>query len=406
MKQRKNILIITAIFPYPLTSGGAQGQFGLLNILRKEHNFFLMFNQDRVNTYAKMRQLSDLWPEVSFIPYPFRIQLLNPIFLFNILKRGFQSFFTPNSERFQIDRAIRSVSIYQSRRMERFIRNLIDKYNIDIVQTEFYPAIGLVSCLPDNVKKVFIQHEIHFIKNERLFKNMHLNRKELKCFAASRDYEIACLNSYDVVVTVTEKDKELLEENGVTSTIYVSSSAVNATEHPYMEFDGRLTFLGANSHIPNQEGVAWLLGQVAPMIKDLHDISLDLIGDGWDAHLSDNDNITVNVRGYVDDLSEAIRGSIMVVPILSGSGMRMKILEAAANSVPFITTSVGVEGLDFRNGESCLIADTPEGFADAVRALTSDSGMCRKLGEGANEVFREKYTAKVLAQIRNEVYLK
>lgn len=96
----------------------------------------------------------------------------------------------------------------------------------------------------------------------------------------------------------------------------------------------------------------------------------------------------------------------MVVPILSGSGMRMKILEAAANSVPIITTTVGVEGLDFEDGVSCLIADTPQDFARAIDSLVNDRALCRRLGENANNVFRFKYTAEILAQVRNELYLR
>ena len=165
MERKKNILIITAIFPYPLTSGGAQAQFGIVDVLRKEHNITIMFNQDRVNTLARMRQLAELWPDVRFVPYPFGVQMLNLHFLLNMAKRGFQTFFTPNNRHFQIDRAIRSVSIYKSRRLERFIRNVIDKYDIDIVQTEFYPtivslktkAIDLNKTLRDSRSKVMLQ---------------------------------------------------------------------------------------------------------------------------------------------------------------------------------------------------------------------------------------------------------
>ena len=403
MEVRKNILVITAIFPYPLNSGGAQAQFGILDVLRKEHNLTIMFNQDRVNTLAKMRQLAELWPDVRFIPYMFRTQMLSPRFLFNILKRGFQTYFTPRSERFQIDRAIRSVSIHQSKRLERFIRNVIDRYDIDIVQTEFYPTIGLVSCLPDSVRKIYIQHEIHFIKNERLFNNLHLNKKEKKRYAESRQYEIAALNKYDVVVTLTQKDKELLEQNGVNTSIYVSPAAVLSKENPYLEFDGRLTFLGANSHIPNREGVAWWLDKVVPLLNSDNKPSLDLVGKGWSNMKS---VIDIKAHGYIEDLSTVLRGSIMVVPILSGSGMRMKILEAAANSVPIITTSAGVEGLDFQNGVSCLIADSPQDFAAAIDSLVNDKALCRRLGESANNVYRAKYTAEILAQVRNELYLR
>lgn len=403
MKQKKNILIITAIFPYPLTSGGAQAQFGIVDVLRKEHNITILFNQDRVNTLSRMRKLAELWPDVRFVPYRFLTQMLNPHFLFNIAIRGFRTFFTPNNRHFQIDRAIRSISIYKSRRLERFIRNVIDEYDIDIVQTEFYPTIGLVSCLPDNVRKVYIQHEIHFVKNERLFSHLELNGKEQKRFRESREYEIDSLNAYDDVVTLTLKDKEILEENGVRTHIYVSPAAVLSKNMPYMEFDGRLTFLGAKSHVPNCEGVAWMLEKVAPLMKSDPRPTLDLIGKGWNEVCSD---LTVKTYGYIDDLSSVLRGSIMVVPILSGSGMRMKILEAAANSVPIITTTVGVEGLDFEDGVSCLIADTPQDFARAIDSLVNDRALCRRLGENANNVFRFKYTAEILAQVRNELYLR
>ena len=76
------------------------------------------------------------------------------------------------------------------------------------------------------------------------------------------------------------------------------------------------------------------------------------------------------------------------------------------NSVPIITTTVGVEGLDFVNGESCLIADTPADFAAAIDTLVNDKDMRRRLGENAHDVYMAKYTAKSLAQVRNQLYLR
>ena len=146
-----------------------------------------------------------------------------------------------------------------------------------------------------------------------------------------------------------------------------------------------------------------MLEKVAPLLKSDPKPALDLIGKGWGEIHSD---LEVRTYGYVSDLSPVLRGSVMIVPILSGSGMRMKILEAAANSVPIITTTVGVEGLDFENGVSCLIADTPQEFASAIDSLVGDRALCRRLGESANNVYRTKYTAKILAQVRNELYLR
>ena len=65
-----------------------------------------------------------------------------------------------------------------------------------------------------------------------------------------------------------------------------------------------------------------------------------------------------------------LKGSVAVVPIRIGSGMRMKILDAVLSKVPFVTTAKGVEGIDFKDGEDCLIVDDPAGFAEAVIALS------------------------------------
>jgi glycosyltransferase involved in cell wall biosynthesis len=94
----------------------------------------------------------------------------------------------------------------------------------------------------------------------------------------------------------------------------------------------------------------------------------------------------------------------MIVPILSGSGMRMKILEAAAMSLPMVTTTVGVEGLDFVDGESCIVADTPEGYAKAIIRLSEDHDFRRMLGENANKVFEQKYSVSKLVENRDRIY--
>ena len=94
----------------------------------------------------------------------------------------------------------------------------------------------------------------------------------------------------------------------------------------------------------------------------------------------------------------------MIVPILTGSGMRMKILESAAMSVPFVTTSVGVEGLDFKNNESCLLADNAGLFAASIDRLANDPNLYKQLAEGASKVFGSLYSVEALSLKRENVY--
>jgi glycosyltransferase involved in cell wall biosynthesis len=85
--------------------------------------------------------------------------------------------------------------------------------------------------------------------------------------------------------------------------------------------------------------------------------------------------------------------------------MRMKILDAAAMGVPFITTTVGVEGLAFKNDESCIIADSPADFARAINTLISNEDMMRLHATNAQEIFKEHYSIEALSKVRNAIYL-
>jgi glycosyltransferase involved in cell wall biosynthesis len=398
-----NILVVTTIFPFPLNSGGAQAQFNMIDELRKKHNITILFNEDRKNRLSYMHELQKLWPDVFFIPYRYAWQLRNMKFVCNKLRRGFQTVFTPKSQKFLVDRALRPVSLYLSDHFIGFVNDVIKNRNIDVVQIEFLTAIQLVHYLPDNIKKVFIHHEIGFVKNARYLQSFDLTEREKEMYVDSREREINALNAFDTVVTLTQVDKDILRNNGVHTDIFVSPAAVNSEVHDYKKWNGNLVFVGSNAHAPNREGVEWLRTQVAPCLK--HEYQMNIIGQGW------NDNYTVEklqvkTLGFVAELYDGMGGSVMLVPILSGSGMRMKILEAAACSLPIITTSVGVEGLDFKNRDSCLIADTPEEFAAAIEELTNSPELMEKIGRRANEVFMEKYTVSALADLRNKLYIK
>jgi glycosyltransferase involved in cell wall biosynthesis len=77
--------------------------------------------------------------------------------------------------------------------------------------------------------------------------------------------------------------------------------------------------------------------------------------------------------GFVDDVRDALaRYAVFVCPILSGSGVRVKLLEAFAAGIPVVSTSIGAEGLAEKDGEFCALADTPAGFAERVVKLLED----------------------------------
>ncbi len=394
-----NIIIITCVLPWRLNSGGAQAQFNMIDHLRKKHNITIIFPEDSQNKMVYAKELQQIWPDVKLRPYRIWKQMLYPRFLKDKAERALKLAFTPESERFKVQRALKHYGIYPSNGFMHFVNNIIKEEHADIVQVEFYPCLWLIRGLPDNVRKIFIHHELRYIKNERTIMAYHPTEKELKWMYELKQEELDDLNRYDTVVTLTQQDKDYLQRDGVCKPIYVSPAAINTEISPFCPWNHRLAFVGSFLHQPNVEGIDWYMNEVLPLLQKAP--LLEIIGKGWPTKYKTKD---INTLGFVDDLHEVTSGSIMIVPILSGSGMRMKILEAAAMSMPIITTTVGVEGLNFKHGDSCIIADSPQEFASAIKQLSENEDICRKLGEQANKVFRENYSKDILAEVRNKVY--
>ena len=397
-----NILIISSLLPYPLNSGGAQAQYNMIDHLRRGHQVTFLFTEDGHNSMAHLRQLQRLWPEVRFRPFRYIRQMRYPQFVKDKAIRALKLRFTPQSERFKVERILQPYGVYLSRDFVSFVRQAVKEAQASVVEVDFYPCMGIVRHLPRQIKTVFIQHEIRFVRNSRILEGYRLTDKEKALAARIKAEEIADMNRYDQVVTLTDTDKHILQEAGVATSILVSPAGINSPLCPYHEDSGKLVFVGAYRHIPNQEGMEWFMREVAPQLALPTPPSLDIIGAGWPA-LFDKAPIAVSRKGYVEHLADATMGATMIIPILTGSGMRMKILEAAALCLPFVTTTVGVEGLDFRHGESCLIADTPDQFAAAIRQLAADPTLRRRIATTAQEVFKARYSTEALGKIREAI---
>jgi glycosyltransferase involved in cell wall biosynthesis len=136
-----------------------------------------------------------------------------------------------------------------------------------------------------------------------------------------------------------------------------------------------MLFMGSFRHDPNRIAVDWFVAQVMPLILDRQPAAkLLLVGsDPPPAHAWPDLAGAVEMVGFVEDIREPLaRYSVFVCPILSGSGVRVKLLEAFAAGIPVVSTAVGAEGLAQTDGEICRLADDPRGFADRVIALFED----------------------------------
>lgn len=405
------ILILSIVLPYPLTSGGAQGVFNMVEELRRHHHITLLFPVNAGNTLSAMHELQRIWPDVDLRPYSYGRQLLtSPRFLIDKAVRAFNLHFRANNKHFQVHRLLDHYGYYMTSDFRHFVHGIIAEKKPDLVQVEFYPYLKVADFLPKGLPKVFVHHELRRVRNDRFLQPYILTKREQKLRDFIAREETTDLNKYDAVIALTDNDRDILLRQGVHVPLFSSPLAVSTPALRPQPWNGRLLFIGGYNHTPNQEGLRWLLSEVAPRIdwqQPGRATGIDIVGKDWtDEWLAtaNRSNLRIHNHGFVEHLEDVARGSIMVVPILSGSGMRMKVLEGAALATPIITTTVGVEGINLQNNESCLIADTPEAFARALQRLMSDPDLRLQLCNQAQNLYEHEYSRSALSARRESIW--
>jgi glycosyltransferase involved in cell wall biosynthesis len=162
-----------------------------------------------------------------------------------------------------------------------------------------------------------------------------------------------------------------------------------------VETPPRLIYSGAVTYAPNLEAVVWFQNQVMPRLRASRpDPSLWVTGDTGTIpleRLPHRDR--VHFTGRLPDVKGAVAGSaIAVVPLQTGGGTRLKVLEALALGTPVVSTSKGVEGIDLTDGVHALVADTPEAFAAAILRVLDDSDLAARLSAAGRALIADTYT--------------
>jgi glycosyltransferase involved in cell wall biosynthesis len=145
---------------------------------------------------------------------------------------------------------------------------------------------------------------------------------------------------------------------------------------------------------PNKDGVKWFVETIYPKIKEKNpDVSFIVVGKHNGSFLSENEDISIKILGYVSDLDDIYENTdLFICPLRFGSGMKVKVLHAMYRGLPFVTTSVGAESIDLKSGEHCFIADTPDEFAEKTLTLLCDSNLWKKFSVNSRTLAEKLYT--------------
>ncbi len=258
-----------------------------------------------------------------------------------------------------------------------------------------------------------IEHEIweHIADNtnnipKRLYlKNMSRRIKKL---------EYSLLNTYDSLMPVSKSNAETYKNMGLTVPVKHATTGVFFEkidkffgEHNSVEEELALAHIGALDWIPNIEGLLWFLKNVWPRIhKEKPQLKFYIAG--RNAHEDTKvrfNQPNVIFLGEVNDAYEFLSSkAILIVPLLSGSGMRVKIIEGLAMGKPIVSTSKGAEGIEIKPGKHLEIADSDTGFAKACLKLLSDKKLRNQLSENGRMFVRKNYDNMAIAEELKDFY--
>jgi glycosyltransferase involved in cell wall biosynthesis len=168
-------------------------------------------------------------------------------------------------------------------------------------------------------------------------------------------------------------------------------------------------WMGGFGWYPNAEGIIWFAEKVFPLVRERlreHAIILHFCGSHPPAQLQAlHDGVTVHVHGFVDDIDPMIRDAhLMIVPLLSGGGIRVKIIEAMSSGVPVLSTSKGCEGIGAENGRNIIVRDDPEGFASEIVSASMDPERMSALSRAGLQLMAQNYSEDASLAAKRAAY--
>jgi len=279
--------------------------------------------------------------------------------------------------------------------LEWLLHRQIYLHNVDVLQLE-YTVLAQYSADFHRLACVLFEHDVYFQsigrglpgtpgvirKSKAAFEYLRALRFELSNVTKFDRIQICSPENRDYLLSFLPELRNKLDDN----------RAGIATSRYDFRLDGRepetMLFLGSFRHLPNQEALDWFTRQVLPrVLKRSPGARLIIVGAEPPArHSLPNLPANIELRGYVDDVREPLgRYAVFVCPILSGSGMRVKLLEAFAAGIPVVSTRLGAEGLSATDGEICSLADAPAEFADKIIDLFADTQKAHTLAVKARE---------------------
>ncbi len=376
------ILFLSPTVPFPLTDGGRIRVFNLLKQIAQKSDVTLLALETQPTDADGIAELQQLGVQVHLVP---NAPTLPRVSVGTLAKAFFK-------------RQPITVARYDVPAYRRKLRELLANGTFDLVHYEmfhiaqFHTETDLPSVLSQQNVDSAIWHRLCSETTNPFYKFAYWTQQ-----LAFQRYERVLIPQFNAVTCTSDIDAAVFQQHCPEDAIEIIPNGVDTTHYRpdfTAEASAHLIYIGSMDWYPNENAVAFFADEVLPRIqKKVPDVAFSIVGGNPSARvqkLAERDGVVVT--GRVPEIKPYFAAAtVFVVPLRIGSGTRLKILEALAMGKAIVSTTVGAEGLDLKNGEEIFIADEPTDFADAVIRLLTDPQLRRRIGENGRARVEQDY---------------
>lgn len=371
------VLVLLNRVPYPLNDGGAIGAYNFVKGYAEAGCEVTILTMNTARHYVKsdiIKQVLGNFGNGQAVYVDNRIKPLGAI----------KNLFTKKS--YIIERFI-------SQEYKNTLIRLLTNNQYDVVHIDGIPPANYLPVIREHSRaKVSMRaHNVEYIIWKRIAENennpikkwyLQLQSERLAAF------ERKAWQQCDLVMAISREDEITILNDVPDAKTAIVPAGMDIPRQPlntnFNPLD--LFFIGAMDWMPNIQGMEWFIEKVLPVLQtEFPEIKITVAGKKMPASFMALKSDNLQPVGEVPDAKTfMLQHGIMIVPIISGSGIRIKILEGMALGKTILATTMAAEGLDLCNGENILIADTPEQFAAQIRQCLTDASLAKKIGTNAH----------------------
>ena len=391
------ILFLSPTVPFPLTDGGRIRVFNLLKQIAKKSDITLLALETQPTDAEGIAELQQLGVQVHLVPNAPTLPRVS-------LRTLINAFHT---------RQPITVARYDLPAYRQKFRELVATENYDLIHYEmfhtaqFHTETDLPGVLSQQNVDSAIWRRLCDETANPFYKFAYWTQQ-----LAFQRYERVLSPKFDAVTCTSDIDAAVFQRHCAEDTIEIIPNGVDVTHYQpdfTSEAPAHLIYIGSMDWYPNEDAVAFFADEVLPQIQEkVPDVQFSIVGGNPSARvqrLAEREGVVVT--GRVPEIKPYFaEATVFVVPLRIGSGTRLKILEALAMGKAIVSTTVGAEGLDLKDGEEILIADEPAAFADAVIRLLTAPSRRRRIGENGRARVEQDYDWRSIGEKLHQRYAK